>query len=167
MSTNCDNVVFKAALSFLMFWHMDDFVKSPSRAIRRCFADRGTIKANRQNPRADFQDLFRFLTRPRFLILHSGITITAFSNESRESPFRKRLWNNRYCAPILDGSCWRKSNQSILRKRGIEHVNTAVPTRARYALNKRGKAARGRRNNIKNIVHSFCWTAWQRTIKRL
>ena len=97
MSTNCDNVVFKAALSFLMFWHMDDFVKSPSRAIRRCFADRGTMKANSQNPRAAFHDLFRILTRPRFLILHGGITITAFSNGSREARLekdcKKQMWS--------------------------------------------------------------------------
>ena len=85
---------------------MDDFVKSPSRAIRRCFADRDAIKANRQNPRAAFHDLFRFLTRPRFLILHGGITITAFSKESRgEARSEKDCEKNRYCAPILDGSC--------------------------------------------------------------
>ena len=104
MSTNCDNVVFKAALSFLMFWRTDNFVKLPSRAIRRCFADRDAMKANLQNHRADFHDLFRILTRTRFLILHGGITITAFSKESRgESPFRKRLWKKQ----ILRADTWR------------------------------------------------------------
>ena len=146
MSTNCDNVVFKAALSFLMFWHMDDFVKSPSRAIRRCFADRGTMKANRQNPRADFQDLFRFLTRPRFLILHSGITITAFSNESRESPFRKRLWNNRYCAPILDGSC---CPQLKAFWESEEFIMWVWSCRRGVILEKGEKASQGWQNNIR------------------
>ena len=62
-----------------------------STSNRRCFADRGAVKAKRQNPGAAFHDYFRFFTRLRLLILHGDITIAAFSNESRESPFRKRL----------------------------------------------------------------------------
>ena len=70
-------------------------------------------------------------------------------------PVQKKTVKSRCCAPVLVAACRRKSNQSILRKRGIECVNTAVPTRARYALNKRGKAARGRQNNIKKYSMRF------------
>ncbi len=64
---------------------------SMSTSDSRCFADRGAVKAKRQNPGAAFHDYFRYFTRLRLLILHGDITITAFSNERRESTFRKRL----------------------------------------------------------------------------
>ena len=80
----------------------------------------------------------------------------------QEKPVQKKTVKSRCGAQSLCADTCRlmltQSNQNILRKRGIEHVNTAAPTRARYALNKGGKAARGRQNHTK--LYSTVFAEW-------